>query len=73
MNQVNPAKLLQSKWTAVQPKNNEKHFLVVDVEFDERGAVVYCALEAVINKRRIAVDWRVLKNSCKWKQGWKHK
>jgi tryptophan-rich hypothetical protein len=26
--QINPAKLLLSKWTAVKPVNKEKHFLV---------------------------------------------
>ena len=31
MNRINPAKLLHSKWTAVEPKNKEKHFLVVEV------------------------------------------
>ena len=25
MNRINPAKLLHSKWTAVEPKNKEKH------------------------------------------------
>ena len=39
MNRVNPKKLLHSKWTAVTPKNKEKHFLVVDIEFDEEGLV----------------------------------
>ena len=71
MNQINPTKLFQSKWTAVKPKNKEKHFLVVEVNFDEDGVVVYCALESVINKKVIAVDWRDLKNSDNWKQGWK--
>ena len=46
MNRINPAKLLHSKWTAVEPKNKEKHFLVVEVEFDEEGVVVNCLLEA---------------------------
>lgn len=30
MNQINPSKLLNSKWTAVKPINREKHFLVAD-------------------------------------------
>ena len=71
MNLINPRKLLHSKWTAVTPKNKEKHFLVVEVEYDDDGSVVLCLLEAVINQRQPAVDWRNLENSDHWKQGWK--
>jgi tryptophan-rich hypothetical protein len=71
MNQINPTKLFQSKWTAVTPKNKEKHFLVVEVKLDEAGVVIHCALESVINKKIIAVDWHDLKDSDTWKQGWK--
>jgi tryptophan-rich hypothetical protein len=72
MNQINPMKLLRSKWTAVEPKNKEKHFLIVEVEFDEEGGVLLCLLEAVISKRTIAVNWHDLKNNYSWEQGWKH-
>lgn len=71
MNQINPAKLLHSKWTAVKPINKEKHFLVVDVEFDEEGVVVCCYLEAVMSKRSSPIEWRDLKNNDIWQQGWK--
>jgi tryptophan-rich hypothetical protein len=71
VNQINPAKLLHSKWTAVRPENKEKHFLVVDVEFNEEGVVISCLLEAVINKRTRDIDWRDLKISDDWKPGWK--
>jgi tryptophan-rich hypothetical protein len=71
VNQINPAKLLRSKWTAVRPEDKEKHFLVVDVEFDEVGVVITCLLEAIISKRTRDIDWRDLKNSDNWKQGWK--
>ena len=71
MNQINPAKLLRSKWTAVRPEDKEKHFMVVDVEFDEVGVVISCLLEAIISKRTRDIDWRDLKNSDNWKQGWK--
>ena len=71
MNPINPRKLLHSKWTAVTPKNKEKHFLVVEVEYDDDGSVVLCLLEAVINQQQTAVNWRDLKNSEYWKQGWK--
>lgn len=72
MNQINPTKLLRSKWTALRPQNKEKHFLVVDVEYDEEGVVVECLLEAVISKRIMSLDWQELKNSDTWKQGWKY-
>jgi tryptophan-rich hypothetical protein len=34
MNKINPEKLLKSKWTAAQPKNREKHFMVTEVGLD---------------------------------------
>ncbi|MBR9909444.1 MAG: TIGR02450 family Trp-rich protein [Gammaproteobacteria bacterium] len=71
MTRINPKKLLHSKWTAVAPKNKEKHFLVTEVEFDEEGAVVSCLIEAVMSKREYALDWRQLKDSSRWIQGWK--
>jgi len=71
VNPINPSKLLQSKWTAVKPQNKDKHFLVVDVEFDEEGVVVCCLLEALMSKRTSSIDWQMLKNSDIWIQGWK--
>jgi tryptophan-rich hypothetical protein len=71
MNNVNPKKLLNSKWTAVNPVGKEKHFLVTELEFDEKGEVVLCSIEAVISCRSEAIEWRELKNTDKWLQGWK--
>lgn len=71
MNPINPAKLLNSKWTAVKPKNREKHFLVSDVEFEESGAVASCTLEAILSKKEYFIDWKELKQKEKWLQGWK--
>ncbi|MDF1763342.1 MAG: TIGR02450 family Trp-rich protein [Oleibacter sp.] len=71
MNKINPKKLLNSKWTAVTPKNKEKHFLVSEVEFDEEGIVIHCCLEAVMSKRSISIDWNDLKDESSWLQGWK--
>ena len=42
MNKINPAKLLNSKWTAVKPTNKEKHFLVTEIEFDENNVCYAC-------------------------------
>ena len=71
MNKINPKKLRHSKWTAVHPVNKEKHFLVTDVEYDEKGEVIFCLIEAIISKRPVSIDWRELTNKDKWIQGWK--
>ncbi|SJL83353.1 TIGR02450 family Trp-rich protein [Vibrio palustris] len=70
MNPIHPSKLRQSKWTAVIPKNKEKHFLVTAVEYDEDGKVIDCVLEAIMSKQEYTIDWRELKNTEQWKQGW---
>lgn len=71
MNQINPKKLLNSKWTAVKPQNKEKHFIVSEIEFDENGSVLSCAIEAVMSKRLIPIEWQELKDDSIWLQGWK--
>ncbi len=70
MNRVHPKKLLNSKWTAVEPVRREKHFLVTEVEFDDEQNVVACTLEAVLSKRELAIDWRELTDDSRWRQGW---
>lgn len=72
MNRINPKKLLGSKWTAVQPKNKQKHFIVDKVEFDEENLkVISCSIEAVINRQSFVIDWQELKDSSLWVIGWK--
>jgi tryptophan-rich hypothetical protein len=70
MNSIHPNKLKLSKWTARQPLNREKHFLVTKVSRDERGCVTDCQLEAVISKKIYHIDWRQLKDSQIWLNGW---
>lgn len=70
MHRINPKKLLHSKWTAVQPVNKEKHFMVTELKFDEEDNVMHCLLEAVLTKREEAIDWHDLKNTEQWRQGW---
>lgn len=70
MNKINAKKLLNSKWTAVQPANKEKHFIVSEVEFDEEGLVVLCCIEAVISKRSMSINWHDLKDEGNWRFGW---
>ena len=71
VNKINPKKLLNSKWTAVNPVVKEKHFLVTELEFDEEGDVVHCLIEAVISNRSAPIQWKELKNNDSWLQGWK--
>lgn len=71
MNKINSKKLMNSKWTAVNPINREQHFLVTEVDFDESGAVIHCLIEAVISKRSKQIDWQELKSDEQWLQGWK--
>ena len=70
MNNINPKKLLNSKWTAVKPTNKEKHFVVTEIEFDESGAVISCLIEAVMSKRTIPINWNDLKDEGNWTHGW---
>lgn len=71
MNKFNPRKLLNSKWTAVNPLQKEKHFLITKLEFDEEGDVLHCLMEAVISNRERRIDWKELENEDNWLQGWK--
>ncbi|MFJ7316052.1 TIGR02450 family Trp-rich protein [Pseudomonas sp. NPDC098747] len=71
MNQINPRKLLLSKWTAAHPQNREKHFLVTELIRDEDGTVLEVELQAVLTQRVERFDWQVLKNHSEWEQGWK--
>ncbi len=70
MNTVAPGKLMNTKWTAVEPVRKEKHFVVTEVEYADDGSVVQCSMQAVMTKRAIHIDWRDLKDNSVWKQGW---
>ncbi|MGS0497518.1 TIGR02450 family Trp-rich protein [Pseudoalteromonas mariniglutinosa] len=70
MNKITPKKLLNSKWTAVSPVNKEKHFIIIEMDFDEEGIVLSCVIEVVMSKRQVAIDWRDLKDQQRWLQGW---
>ena len=71
MNKLNPKKLLNSKWTALRAINKEKHFIIVEVEFDEDGNVIQCITESVFSNKQYSICWRDLKDAKKWLQGWK--
>ena len=70
MNKISPKKLLNSKWTATEPQNKEKHFIIVDVEYDDDNNVVLCSIEAVMTKRQYEIQWRDLNNTTQWRAGW---
>ena len=57
MNTFNPKKLLLSKWTAVNPKNKERHFIVTELIKDEEENITACILEAVMNKNNYEMDF----------------
>lgn len=68
---LNPRKLLLSKWTARQPQNREKHFLVSELICDEDGTVLQVELQAVLTQRSERLDWQALQDGERWQMGWK--
>ena len=72
MNELQPGKLLLSKWTAVIPVAKQKHFLVCEVILPEAiGAQIeWVEIEAVYTKARQRIDWRELRDETRWRQGW---
>lgn len=71
-NPLSPKKLLLSKWSAVQPANREKHFVVVRVFEPEAPAmrIEHIELQAVHSGRVQRLHWRDLTNGQVWRQGW---
>ncbi len=69
---LNPKKLLHSKWTAVKPVNKEKHFMVTKLIIDDEETQVIEAveIEAVMTGRTQRMPWRALQDRAVWKQGW---
>ncbi len=70
MNQINPKKLLHSKWTKVAVLNKEKHFMIIEVEFNERQKVSHCVIQAVKTRNEYEINWRELKSNQHWLLGW---
>lgn len=71
MNRINPNKLLNSKWTAIQPVNRHRHFIVTSVIKSDDGLITTCEIEAVLTRKVSEIDWRELKDSDRWAIGWK--
>ncbi|MDF1583195.1 MAG: TIGR02450 family Trp-rich protein [Methyloprofundus sp.] len=70
MHRINPKKLCLSKWTALQPKNKERHFIVTELIRDEQDVIIACEIQAVINNNAYQIDWRALKDDACWLMGW---
>ena len=68
---LNPRKLLLSKWTAAQPQNRERHFLVTELIRDEEDNILGVELQAVLTQRSQQLDWRQLQDTERWLQGWR--
>jgi tryptophan-rich hypothetical protein len=70
--QLNPKKLLLSKWTALAARNKEKHFLVTKVINPEAPGhkIEAVEMEAVMSKRQFILRWKELTDATKWVQGW---
>ena len=70
---LNPKKLLLSKWTAMSPQNKEKHFLVTKLIAVEplTSLVDTVELEAVHSRRSFLIPWRDLADQEQWLRGWK--
>ena len=71
-NTLSPKKLVHTKWTAVAPRNKEKHFLVTKViePIPPGLPVVSIEIEAVHSKRTRVIAWRDLKDALQWRRGW---
>ncbi len=69
---INPKKLLNSKWTAVTPSHKEKHFMVIGLIAPEVPTTVVrlVEMEAVYTKRKYTLAWNVLADEALWIQGW---
>jgi tryptophan-rich hypothetical protein len=72
LRRLNPDKLLLSKWTARDPIDREKHFIVTRLIASEPPAqsIEMVQLEAVYSGRSTMLPWRTLRDADTWLQGW---
>jgi tryptophan-rich hypothetical protein len=66
-NRFSRLKLPGSKWTDLQPSNQEKHFVVHDWTEAQSEEL---EIEAVQSHRFYKIHWKALKNADKWQMGW---
>ena len=69
---LHPKQLMHSKWTAVSPRQREKHFLVTRVVEPDAvgGPIEWVDLEAVLSRRVERLRWRELADASAWLRGW---
>ncbi len=69
---INPHKLLNSKWTATQPRERQRHFIVTSVHLPEvdTDPIRLIDLQAVLTRRTWTLDWHELLDAECWLQGW---
>lgn len=72
---MNYKKLKNSKWTAVQPKKKDKHFLVIKVVINDENPQIIekIFLEAVLTKSIHILNRENLKelnDKTLWRSGW---
>ena len=69
---INPKKLLLSKWTAIEVIAKQKHFLVSKLiqENDLTLPIIEVEIEAVYSGQKQVIQWRELQDKGKWLQGW---
>ncbi|MEC5217846.1 tryptophan-rich hypothetical protein [Actimicrobium sp. GrIS 1.19] len=70
--QLQPKKLLHSKWTAVHVVAREKHFLVTRVMQPEQpdAPIEWIDIEAVHSQAVRRIAWQELTDAARWHQGW---
>ena len=69
---LNPQKLWKSKWTALEPRHKEKHFLVTKVIDPEqpKHLIEFVEVDVVLTRRSFMMRWEELTDKTKWVQGW---
>ena len=72
MSKINHKKLLNTKWTAINPQNKEKHFIVTKVEVSENDPqkIISITMTACMTNKNYQKDYQELNDTNKWKQGW---
>ena len=70
--QLNPKKLLLSKWTVVHAVAKQKHFLVSQLiqPAEPTLAPTEVEIEAVYSGQKQIIFWRELQDTSRWRQGW---
>ncbi len=69
---INPKKLMNSKWSAVAPLNKEKHFIAINlIELAQPLLpIAHILIEAVHSKRKQILPWLELSDASIWQRGW---